>query len=425
MKVLIIGNGGREHALAWKVAQAQHQVFVAPGNGGTALDKTITNVDIHADDIDGLLVFATKHHVDLTIVGPETPLAAGIVDRFIEKNLACLGPTQAAAKLESSKAYAKAFMKKNNIPTASYAEFTESKAAIAYLENLNDTNFPIVIKADGLAAGKGVVIAPDKTIAKQSVHNMLDDAQFGTAGQCIVIETFLRGQEVSYIVLTDGETILPMASSQDHKARDVGDNGPNTGGMGAYSPAPIFSDELEKKVLTQVIKPTLDALNTEGIRYTGFLYAGLMISENGDINVLEFNCRLGDPETQVILFRLKSDLALVCLQATRGELATTTLDWDARSALGVVLTASGYPFSYPNNEMISGAYKKIDQDCMIFHAGTKLVDNQLRTAGGRVLMTCALGDTLQIAQNKAYALAKDIHWEHQYYRTDIGHKALS
>lgn len=421
--ILIIGNGGREHALAWKVRQSPQvaRVFVAPGNAGTALEKGIENVPIAATDLTQLLDFAKTHHIDLTIVGPEAPLAMGIVDLFSAHDLACFGPTQAAARLESSKVFCKHFMQQNKIPTANYATFINLDAALIYIK---ECTFPIVIKADGLAAGKGVVIAHNQQEASDAVYNMLSKQSFGKAGECIVIETFISGEEASFIVVADGEFALPLATSQDHKTRDNADLGPNTGGMGAYSPAPIITAELQEKIMHTVIYPTLKALAKDGHPYTGFLYAGLMITPSGEPYVLEFNCRLGDPETQPILMRLQSDLVTLCTAALEKHLNLISLTWDPRPALGVVMTARGYPDVYPQGEVINNLPEQNLPHCKVFHSGTLLENGLVKTKGGRVLCVTALGQTIQDAQNNAYAVAKNIYWENQYYRTDIGYRAI-
>lgn len=420
--ILIIGNGGREHALAWKVRQSPQvaRVYVAPGNAGTTLEPGIENIPIRADDIAALATFAHNNAIDLTIVGPEAPLAAGIVDTFTQQQLRCFGPTQAAARLESSKAFCKDFMREHNIPTARYACFTELAAALAYLDQ---QSFPVVIKADGLAAGKGVVIAQNKSQAIAALHSMLDDHSFGAAGQRVVIEEFISGEEASFIVLADGEFALPLATSQDHKARDDGDLGPNTGGMGAYSPAPIVTDALQERILQTVIYPTLRGLAAQGCPYTGFLYAGLMITPNQDIYVLEFNCRLGDPETQPIMLRLKSDLVAACMAGIERRLSSHRLEWDRRPALGVVMAAKGYPDHYPKGDVITGLSTTPAENSKVFHAGTILQDAEVHTNGGRVLCVTALGDNVQTAQQNAYAQVRKIHWGNEYYRTDIGHRA--
>lgn len=425
MKILIVGNGGREHAIAWKIAQSPKakQIFVAPGNPGTAQEPKTQNIAIAATDVPGLLQFARDHQIDMTIVGPEAPLSLGIVDAFQAAGLACFGPTQAAAQLESSKAFSKNFMQRYHIPTAAYATFTEYEATKNYLEQ---QTFPLVIKASGLAAGKGVVITQNLTEALATAKEMLSGNAFGSAGQEIVIEEFLEGEEASFIVMVDGQHILPLATSQDHKARDNGDQGPNTGGMGAYSPAPVVTPALSEKIIQQVIEPTIQGMAAEGHPFTGFLYAGVMIDKNNNIKVLEFNCRLGDPETQPILMRLKSDLLSLCEAALAKELDKMTITWDERPALGVVLAAGGYPESYAKGYVIQG----LQQDnatanfTKVFHAGTTQKDSDVITAGGRVLCVTALGDDIKTAQTHAYTMIKNISWPEMYYRTDIGHRAI-
>lgn len=423
MKVLIIGNGGREHALAWKVAQSPQvtKIFVAPGNAGTALEAKTQNVSIAATDISKLIDFAQSQQIDLTIVGPETPLAAGIVDRFQAIGLAIFGPTQKAAQLESSKHFCKQFLQRHSIPTATYAAFTQLEPALEYLKS---HSFPIVIKADGLAAGKGVVIADDFMSAAKCVEEMLISHRFGDAGNTVVIEEFLTGEELSFIVMVDGQHYLPLASSQDHKRRDAGDQGPNTGGMGAYSPAPLLTSTLEQRILQTIIEPTLKGLKQENIPYCGFLYAGLMITPEGIPKVLEFNCRLGDPETQPIMMRLQSNLITLCQAALNKKLNQIEVQWDPRSALTVVLTAGGYPFDDQKEQVISGLNQPDREDIKVFHAATKTSGNQILTDGGRVLGVSALGDTLEQAYQKAYARVASIHWTDCYYREDIGHKAM-
>jgi len=423
MKILIVGSGGREHALAWKASQSANveTVYVAPGNAGTALESKLTNIDLSVEDIDGLVNFAQTEAIDLTIIGPEVPLVMGVVDAFQAKNLKCFGPTAKAAQLEGSKKYCKDFMARHKIPTAEYETFTDTAPAIAYIQ---EKGAPIVVKADGLAAGKGVIVAMTEAEAIAAVEDMLSGNSFGTAGNRVVIEEFLTGEEASFIVIADGKQALPMASSQDHKARDNGDKGPNTGGMGAYSPAPIVTAEIHQRVMDEVINPTLKGMAEDGIPYTGFLYAGLMISPNGSIKVLEYNCRFGDPETQPIMMRLKSDLVQLCNAALNQTLDSLSTEWDERSALGVVLAAGGYPNSYSKGDAIHGLPTESISDSKVFHAGTKIIDGYITTAGGRVLCACALGDNLQAAQDKAYALTQQISWDNVYYRTDIGFKAL-
>jgi phosphoribosylamine---glycine ligase len=423
MNILIVGSGGREHALAWKASQSPNvtKVFVAPGNPGTASESGIENVAIAVDNIPALLVFAQEHDIGLTIVGPEVPLVLGIVDQFQAAGLKCFGPTAQAAQLEGSKSFCKDFLSRHGIPTAAYQSFTDKDLAIAYIKQ---HGAPIVVKADGLAAGKGVIVAQTEQEAIDAVEDMLAGNAFGEAGHRVVVEEFLVGEEASFIVIADGKHALAMATSQDHKARDNGDKGPNTGGMGAYSPAPVVTPDVHERTMREVIMPTLDGMAADGIPYTGFLYAGLMISPNGAIKVLEFNCRFGDPETQPIMMRLKSDLVELCLAALAGELDKTTSDWDERAALGVVLAAGGYPDAYQKGAVISGLAADDSDDCKIFHAGTAQVGDDIVTNGGRVLCACALGDDIASAQRKAYELVGKIDWNGVYYRTDIGFKAI-
>ncbi len=423
MQVLIIGGGGREHALAWKCAQSDRveQVFIAPGNAGTALENGIENIAIGAEDIDALVAFAGEHQIGLTIVGPEAPLVAGIVDRFEAAGLTIFGPSAAAAQLEGSKTFTKDFLQRHRIPTAAYRSFTAIEPACAYVRELG---LPIVIKADGLAAGKGVIIAQDEAEADAAIRDMLDGNRFGEAGHRVVVEEFLTGEEASYICIVDGEQVLPMASSQDHKARDNGDRGPNTGGMGAYSPAPILSADIESRVMRDIIMPTVRGMNAEGNRYRGFLYAGLMIDADGVARVLEYNCRFGDPETQPIMMRLQSDLVDLCLAACQGELEGKSVQWDPRASLGVVLAAAGYPDSYAKGEVISGIPSESPRG-KVFHAGTASDENgNLLSAGGRVLCAVGLGEDIADAQRQAYQLVDAIDWTGAYFRTDIGFKAL-
>ncbi len=424
MKVLIIGGGGREHALAWRTAQAAQveTVYVAPGNAGTELEKGVENIPLAADDIEGLLNFAQEHHIDLTIVGPEAPLVAGIVDQFTAIGLPCFGPTAAAAQLEGSKAFAKDFMARHDIPTAAYGNFTDIDEAIAFIRQ-NGT--PIVVKADGLAAGKGVIIAQTQEEAELAVKDMLAGNTFGEAGRRVVIEEFLSGEEASFIVMADGEHILPLATSQDHKARDEGDLGPNTGGMGAYSPAPVINHELHKRAMETVIEPTIRGMAEQGIPFTGFLYAGLMISADGETKVLEFNVRFGDPETQPIMMRLQSDLATLCLAAVNGKLDKVEAQWDPRPALAVVMAAGGYPGSYSKNQVISGLNSTNQKDIQVFHAGTKRLDDQIVTAGGRVLCVCAMADSVGEAAAAAYSGCDNINWVDAFCRRDIGYRAIA
>ena len=421
MKVLVIGSGGREHALAWQCAQFDEvkHVFVAPGNAGTALEKKISNIDIDSENISELITFAKEESIDITIVGPEAPLVLGVVDEFEDEGLCIFGPSKQAAQLEGSKAFCKDFLERNNIPTAYYKVFTETKSAINYVE---EKGTPIVIKADGLAAGKGVIIAHSLEEATHAINDMLEDNRFGEAGSRVVIEEFLEGEEASFIVMVDGSSILPMATSQDHKARDNGDMGPNTGGMGAYSPAPVVSDLVYKNAMEKVIRPTVDAMKNEGMPYTGFLYAGLMIDHNGNVKVLEYNCRFGDPETQPIMMRLQSNLAKLCLLGANGSLDKATANWDSRTSLGVVMAANGYPYSYQKGDEIS--LLASSSSSKVFHAGTILDNNKILTNGGRVLCATSLGKDLKDAQNKAYELVKEVNWDGSYFRTDIGFKGL-
>lgn len=424
MKVLIIGGGGREHALAWKTAQAKEvsKVFVAPGNTGSALEEKVENIAIEATDLPRLVKFATENSIDLTIVGPEVPLVLGIVDTFEEAGLRCFGPNKVAAQLEGSKAFSKDFLAKHNIPTASFDVFTKIKPAHTYLDKVGA---PIVIKADGLAAGKGVILAKTLAEAKEAVSDMLAGNKFGEAGSRVVIEEFLFGEEASFIVMADGKNILPMATSQDHKARDDGDQGPNTGGMGAYSPAPVVTRETYNRIMEEVIKPTIAGMAKDGMPYTGFLYAGIMISPDGTPKVLEFNCRFGDPETQPIMMRLKSDLHALCLAALDKKLNEVTANWDSRVALGVVIAAAGYPDNYQKGNVISGLKNFNTATMKVFHAGTQLNDkNEVVTSGGRVLCVTALGDDIIEAQKQAYQGVKTISWEKSFYRSDIGYRAV-
>ncbi len=423
MKILIIGGGGREHALTWKVAQSGlvTQIFVAPGNAGTAMENKVTNTAIASTDIEKLLEFAFENAIDLTIVGPEAPLSLGIVDQFQEKNLAIFGPRQAAALLESSKAFCKDFLQKNDIPTAAYQTFTDINAALSYAKT---HEYPLVIKADGLAAGKGVVISENYAQAQNTICEMLAEKKFGDASGKIIIEEFLQGEELSYIVMVDGKNILPLASSQDHKRLLDHDQGPNTGGMGAYSPAPLLTEALEINILQKIIQPTIRAMQKNGTPYTGFLYAGLMISSQGHPKVLEFNCRLGDPETQPILMRLRSDLVELFLAAMQKKLNKVEIDWDSRFALAVVMATDGYPDEYKTGDVIVGWDQTLSDDCKIFHAGTQLIGREVTTHGGRVLAVGALADSVQNAREKAYKIMSKIRWPGAFYRKDIGHRAL-
>jgi len=425
MKVLIIGGGGREHALAWKTAQASEvtQVFVAPGNAGTALEANLENVNITVEDLAGLVTFAQDNAIDLAIVGPEVPLVMGVVDAFTAAGLKCFGPTAGAAQLEGSKAFSKDFLAKHNIPTAAYDVFTEIAPAHAYLDKVG---VPIVIKADGLAAGKGVILADTLIEAKDAVTDMLAGNKFGDAGSRVVIEEFLVGEEASFIVMADGKNVLPMATSQDHKARNNGDTGPNTGGMGAYTPAPVVTPEIHDRIMETVIYPTIEGMAKDGLPYTGFLYAGVMIDASGIPKVLEFNCRFGDPETQPIMMRLQSDLHSLCLAAIDGKLDTVTAQWDNRAALGVVMAAGGYPDAYRKADVISGIDDANASDLKVFHAGTQVNDkNEVITSGGRVICVTALGENVTAAQKRAYEGVAMIKWDEAYYRTDIGHRAIS
>lgn len=425
MKVLVIGGGGREHALAWKAAQSPQvsEVLVAPGNAGTALEPGVRNVDIPADDIDGLLAMAREQQVGLTIVGPEQPLVKGLADAFQSAGLACFGPRRDAAQLEGSKAFTKAFLVRHGIPTAAYQAFTEVEPALAYLR---DRGAPIVVKADGLAAGKGVVVAATLVEAERAVRDMLAGNAFGEAGHRVVIEECLQGEEASFIAIVANGTVLPLASSQDHKARDDGDRGPNTGGMGAYSPAPVVTPAMHERIMHEVMLPTVAGLAAEGIDYTGFLYAGVMIGEDGVPRVLEYNCRFGDPETQPIMMRLRSDLVGLCQAALDGELAAQEIDWDPRAAVGVVLAAGGYPAAYQTGRHIEGLEDAAGlADTKVFHAGTRLENDAVVTAGGRVLCATALGATVTEAQRQAYRLVDRIRWEDMTYRRDIGYRAVA
>jgi phosphoribosylamine---glycine ligase len=422
MKVLIVGGGGREHALAWKCAQSNRvaEVFVAPGNAGTAGEEKVTNLRIAADDIPGLREFAAAKRIDLTIVGPEVPLVAGIVDEFHQAGLRCFGPTRAAARLEGSKAYAKDFLRRYSIPTAAYANFTKDDYDPQFIRA---QRLPVVVKADGLAAGKGVVICATHDEAVDTARRMLDGA-FGTASQKIVVEEFLRGEEASFIVVAHDQQVIALASSQDHKRRDDGDQGPNTGGMGAYSPAPVVTTAIHERAMREVILPTLRGLRQDGNPYTGFLYAGLMIAADGTPNVLEFNCRLGDPETQPIMMRLTSDLPELCGAAIDGTLDRIRPTWDPRAALGVVMAAGGYPNTFRKGDAISGLDAAARLPGKVFHAGTALADGSVLTDGGRVLCAVGLGDSVGAAQHQAYDLVHSIHWNLVQYRRDIGYRAI-
>ncbi len=424
MKVLVIGSGGREHALAWKAAQSPkvEKVFVAPGNAGTAREPRLENVAVGAEDIQGLIAFARDNEVALTIVGPEAPLVAGVVDAFVAAGLRCFGPTQGAAQLEGSKAFTKDFLARHNIPTAAYRTFTDTEEALAYLR---EQGAPIVVKADGLAAGKGVIVAMALEEAEAAVRDMLSGNAFGEAGSRVVIEEFLEGEEASFIVMADGEHVLPMATSQDHKRVGEGDTGPNTGGMGAYSPAPVVTDAVHQRIMEEVILPTVRGMAAEGHPYTGFLYAGLMITPDGTPKVIEYNCRFGDPETQPIMMRLNSDLVALCEAALDGRLEQISAVWDPRPALGVVLAAEGYPGSYRKGDVIEGLAYDAGPDAKVFHAGTAGQNDQVVTAGGRVLCATALGASVAEAQRRAYELVGTIGWRGMQYRGDIGYRAVA
>jgi phosphoribosylamine--glycine ligase len=420
MKILVIGSGGREHALAWKIAQNKEvsRVYVAPGNAGTALNPDMVNVPISS--VQDLLEFAQKEQINLTIVGPEAPLSMGVVDAFRAAGLKIFGPTKAAAQLEGSKDYAKAFMMRHNIPTAAYATFTDAKLAHDYVQQ---QGAPIVVKADGLAAGKGVVVAMTADEAHAAIDAMLSDNKLGSAGARVVIEEFLTGEEASFIVMVDGKNILPMATSQDHKRLLDADQGPNTGGMGAYSPAPVVTPEIHARVMREIIRPTVEGMAKDGIPYTGFLYAGLMISPNGSVKTLEFNCRMGDPETQPIMLRLKSDLVMLAEHAVNGTLDKVEAEWDRRTALGVVMASHNYPETPRLNDEITGLPTNL-VDAHVFHAGTTLKDGKVLTSGGRVLCVTALGETVKFAQQQAYRILEDIKFDGEQHRTDIGYRAV-
>jgi len=424
MKVLVVGSGGREHALAWKLAQNPQVecVFVAPGNAGTATEDRCVNVDIAVEDFAELTALVRSKGIELTVVGPEVPLVAGIRDYFDAQDLPCFGPTREAAQLEGSKAFSKDFLARHGIPTGAYQTFTDVDAASDYVRQ---QGAPIVIKADGLAAGKGVIVARTEQQALAAVADMLSENTFGEAGSRVVIEEFLDGEEASFICLCDGTTALPFASSQDHKARDAGDKGPNTGGMGAYSPAPVVTPEIHQRIMREVIEPTMAGMAADGVPYCGFLYAGLMIMPDGTPKVIEFNCRFGDPEAQPVMMRLKSDLVMLCQRALGGELSGVTLEWDDRTALGVVMAAGGYPEQYAKGEVITGLDTAAAAGVKVFHAGTRMDEQgQVLTNGGRVLCIVGLGETVALAQQQAYAGVKQIHWRDAYYRPDIGHRAI-
>ncbi|MES2605588.1 MAG: phosphoribosylamine--glycine ligase [Pseudomonadota bacterium] len=425
MKVMIIGSGGREHALAWKVAQSARveQVIVVPGNAGTATEAKVRNVALDIADFDLLSKFASDNGVGLTIIGPEVPLVAGVVNHFESKGLPCFGPRQGAAQLEGSKAFTKDFLARHNIPTAAYEKFTAIEPALAYLRQ---QKLPIVIKADGLAAGKGVIIAQTLDEAEATVRDMLAGNSFGSAGHRVVIEEFMVGEEASFIVMVDGKTALPFATSQDHKARDDGDRGPNTGGMGAYSPAPVVTQAVHDRVMREVIMPTVQGMAAEGNTYVGFLYAGLMIDDSGAPRVVEFNCRFGDPEAQPVMMRLQTDLVELCEAALAGKLHEHRIDFDSRACIGIVLAAGGYPDNYAKGKVISGHDKPAPANSKLFHAGTRLDDQgNVLTNGGRVMCATALGTTVSQAQQTAYNLAANIQWDNIYYRRDIGWRAIA
>jgi len=423
MNILIIGNGGREHALAWKTAQNKEvkNIFVAPGNAGSAQEDKVTNVDIAVEDIQGLVDFAKQNNVELSIVGPEVPLVLGVVDLFNEAGLACFGPTKSAAQLEGSKAFAKDFLERHNIPTAWYQNFTEIDPALAFVR---EKGAPIVIKADGLAAGKGVIVAMTLEEAEDAITDMLAGNAFGEAGHRVVIEEFLDGEEASFIVMVDGENVVAMATSQDHKRKGDGDTGPNTGGMGAYSPAPVVTDEMHQRIMDLVIYPTVKGMAIEGNTYTGFLYAGLMIMADGTPKVIEFNCRFGDPETQPIMMRMKSDLVTLCLAGVNGELDGMTAEFDSRAAVGVVLAAGGYPADYQKGLVITGI-PDATESAKTFQAGTLNPDGKLVTNGGRVLCATALGNSVTEAQKNAYQLVEQIKWDGMFSRSDVAYRAIA
>ncbi|WP_136487169.1 phosphoribosylamine--glycine ligase [Vibrio sp. H11] len=424
MQVLIIGSGGREHALGWKVAQnpAVKTVFIAPGNAGTALEAKLQNVNIGVEDVPGLVAFAQDNAIELTIVGPEAPLVIGVVDAFRAAGLPIFGPTEAAAQLEGSKAFTKDFLARHNIPTAAYANFTEIEPALAYVR---EQGAPIVVKADGLAAGKGVIVAMTLQEAEDAIKDMLAGNAFGDAGSRVVIEEFLDGEEASFIVMVDGKNVLPMATSQDHKRVGDKDTGPNTGGMGAYSPAPVVTQEIHDRIMQEVIYPTVNGMASEGHPYTGFLYAGLMIDASGAPKVIEFNCRFGDPETQPIMMRMQSDMVELCLAAIDGKLDQVESKWDPRASIGIVLAAGGYPGDYAKGDVISGLPTTDVEGEKVFHAGTTDQDGQVVTNGGRVLCATALGNTVLEAQQRAYQLAKQISWDGMFHRNDIGYRAIA
>ncbi|MDY6926763.1 MAG: phosphoribosylamine--glycine ligase [Pseudomonadota bacterium] len=424
MKVLVIGGGGREHALAWKASQSigVTDVFVAPGNAGTATEAGLTNVDISATDVEALVAFAKENAIGLTIVGPEAPLVIGVVDAFEAEGLKIFGPSKGAAQLEGSKAFTKDFLARHKIPTADYQNFTEIEPALAYVR---EKGAPIVVKADGLAAGKGVIVAMTLEEAEDAIEDMLAGNAFGEAGSRVVIEEFLDGEEASFIVMVDGKNVSAFATSQDHKRMGDGDTGPNTGGMGAYSPAPVVTPDIHQRIMDEVIYPTVNGMAEEGYPYTGFLYAGLMIMADGTPKVIEYNCRFGDPETQPIMLRLQSDLVALCLKACDGELEGIEIDFDSRAAVGVVLAAGGYPADYAKGDVISGLDEAAKLDGKVFHAGTALKDGAVVTSGGRVLCATALGNSVTEAQQQAYQLVKAIDWKDVYFRNDIAYRAMA
>lgn len=424
MKVLIIGSGGREHALAWKTAQSSQveKVFVAPGNAGTATEDKLENVNISVSDNAALVAFAKENNIELTIVGPEQPLVDGVVDAFQAEGLMIFGPSAKAAQLEGSKAFTKDFLARHDIPTGYYKNFTEIEPALAYVR---EQGAPIVVKADGLAAGKGVIVALTLKEAEDAIKDMLAGNAFGDAGHRVVIEEFLDGEEASFIVMVDGKNVLPFATSQDHKRAYNEDKGPNTGGMGAYSPAPVVTPEIHDRIMNEVIMPTVEGMASEDAPYTGFLYAGLMIDADGTPKVIEYNCRFGDPETQPIMMRLQSDLAELCIAACKGQLDSSTINFDERAAVGIVLAAGGYPGSYNKGDAISGLNTNQASDAKTFHAGTALVEGNVVTNGGRVLCATALGNTVTEAQEKAYQLTKQLDWKDVQYRTDIAYRAIA
>ena len=422
MKILVVGSGGREHALAWKLSQSPRvsEVFVVPGNAGTALEENVTNIDLSISDLDSLVAFAESHAIDYTVIGPEAPLVDGVVDRFEEKGLRCFGPRADCAQLEGSKAFTKEFLKRHNIPTAAYGTFTDVNQAMTYLDKVGA---PIVVKADGLAAGKGVILAKTVDEAKSAVQDMLQGNQFGEAGNRVIIEEFLTGEEASFIVIVDGTDVLPLASSQDHKAAYDSDMGPNTGGMGAYSPAPVVDQICHDRIMSEVIRPTIHGLAADGLRYRGFLYAGIMVAVDGTPKVLEYNCRFGDPETQPILLRLKSSLVKLCIAAIDNNLESYSIEWTKKHSCGVVIASKGYPESYKSNKIVNIKVGD-DGDAKLFHAGTRYEDNNILTNGGRVFCATALGNDLKEAQQNAYNLVSKINFEGAFFRKDIGYKGI-